>query len=225
MKEFFEPTVITSLAVIAFSLSIVAIVLIIALRDKISGVHVSRTGVEIRTNNTIVWSKIVDEIEQIDMRTFKSIRKATTRLMILNPEKHGMSAEVMLVIREANQPLIYAAYENHHTRELESDSDLYLSDKAHDIVEAVQIWKGHFPELTSERSKAFACHWLKTILLPKLRRACVEKVTYYTSQSERSEVSSSVKEMLVGCCKKNQRYIKTIDELAACPNIGEKSRV
>ena len=178
MKEFLEPHVIIPLAVIIGSMSMVAITLIIVLRDKISGVLVSHTGVEIRTNDVPVWSKIEDKIERIDSNTCKSIRKATACLMIIDPEKHEMSAEAMLAIREANQPLIYAAYENHHTRELDADADVYLSDKAQDISAAVRIWKKHFPELTDDMSDAFACHWLKKILLPNLRRACVEKVNY-----------------------------------------------
>jgi hypothetical protein len=74
--------------------------------------------VEIHTNDVSVWSKIVDKIERIDASTCKSIRKATTGLMIIDPDPYNLSAEAMLVIREANQPLVYAAYENHHTRAL-----------------------------------------------------------------------------------------------------------
>jgi len=225
MKEFLEPHVIISLAVIAFSLSMVAIVLIVVLRDKISGIHVSRSGVDIRMNDIMVWSKIIDEIERIDSNTAVAIRKATNRQMILDPEKYGMSADVMLAIEKANQPLVNAAYENHHTRQIESDADVYLSNKAHDIFESVQIWRKHFPELTEKRSKAFACHWLKTILLPPLRRACAEKVSYYNSQIKRGSVSNSVKEMLAGYRDKNLRYIENIDKLAACPSIEEKSSI
>ena len=225
MKEFFEPHVIISLAVIVGSLSTIAITLIVVLRDKISGLHISRSGIEIRTNDTMVWSKIVDKIERIDANTSKSIRKATTRQMMLDPEKYGMSAEAMLVIRDANQPLVNAAYENHHTRELKANADAYISDKAHDIFDAVQIWRKHFPELTGERSKAFACHWLKVILLPNLRRACIEKVAYYSLRLEQGGVSNSVREMLTRCHDKNLEYIKCIDKLANCPTIAEKSSI
>ena len=225
MKAFLEPHVIISFAVIIGSLSMVAMTLIIVLRDKISGVFVSHTGVEIRTNDVPVWSKNVDTIERIDSNTGKSIRKATAGLMIIAPEQYGMSAEAMLVVREAHQPLIYAAYENHHTRELDSDADVYLADKAHDIVNAVRIWKKQFPELTDERCDALACHWLKKILLPNLRRACAEKVAYYISQIGRSDVSTMVKEILIGCRNKNENYIRCIDKLAARPDITEKASV
>ena len=225
MKEFLEPHVIISIAVIVSSVSMVAITLIIVLRDKISGVHVSRTGVEIRTNDVPAWSKIVDRIEQIDSSTCKTIRKATARLMILDPARYGTSPESMLVIREANQPLIYAAYENHHTRELESNAEMYLTDKAQDIAEAVQVWKKQFPELTSETCEAFACHWLKKILLPNLRKACGEKIAYYNSQLEQHNVSCTVQTILTGCWHKNQNYIKSIDRLAMCPEIAGKSSI
>jgi len=225
MKEFLEPHVMISLAVIIGSCSMVGITLIIVLRDKISGVHVSRTGVEIRTNDVPAWSKIVDKIERIDANTAKSIRKATARLMVIDPEKYSMSPEAMLVIREANQPLIYAAYENHHTRELESDANVYLADKAQDVWDAVRIWRHHFPELTDEKCEAFACHWLKRILLSNLRKACGEKVAYYTSQLERHDISGTVKVILTGCREKNQAYIQRINQLAMCPDISEKSSV
>ena len=225
MKELLEPHVIISLAVIIGSLSIVAITFIIVLRDKISGVFVSRTGVEIRTNDIPDWSKIAAETDLIDENNCKSIRKATARLMILDPEEHGTSAETMLAIREANLPLIYAAFENHHTRELKADADAYLEDKAQDIAEAVQIFQTHFPELSVETSDAFACHWLKKILLPNLRRACGEKIAYYTSQLRRSDISKTVKEMLTECRIKNVDYIACIDQLAMRHDIGEKSSI
>jgi len=223
MKEFFEPHVIVSLAIIVGTLSMVAITLIIVLRDKISGVHVSRAGVEIRTNDMSAWSKVVDNIERIDSSTCKSIRKATSGLAILDLEKHEMSADVMLVILKANQPLICAAYENHHTRELlNNGGDAYIADKTRDIIEVVRYSRTLFSELTNKKAEAFACLWLKKILLPNLRRACVEKVTYYTAKIALSGMSKSVKEMLIFCRDKNERYIKCIDKLAARMDIDEK---
>ena len=161
------------LAVIALGL---LCVLAYFLRDRITGVTISRTGLQMHTNDVSVWSKIVDKIERIDASTCKSIRKATTRLMIIDPEKYGMSAEVMLMIREANMPLVYAAYENHHTREIAADGgEMYLADKAHDISEAVQMGRKHFPELTDEVAADHARRWVKKILAPNLRKACLEK--------------------------------------------------
>ena len=196
------------------------------LRDRISGVFVSKTGVQIHTNDVPVWSKIVDKIERIDTSTSKSIRKATARLAILDTDRYGMSAEVVLVNREANQPLIFAAYENHHTRELKLNADAYISDKANDIFEEIiKIWKKHFPELTGEIANAHACRWMKNALLPNLRRACVEKVAYYTKQIERSDVSKTVKEILVGCLEKNMQYVQCIDKLTVRPDINDKSSI
>ena len=225
MKEFLEPHAIISLAVIIGSCSMVAIALIVVLRDKISGVFVSRAGVEIRTSDIPDWSKIAAATDLIDENNCKSIRKATARLMILDPKEHGTTAETMLAIREANLPLIYAAFENHHTRELKTDADAYLDDKAQDIAEAVRIFRTHFPELSDATSNAFACHWLKKILLPNLRRACGEKIAYYTSQLRRSDISKTVKEMLTECHIKNLDYIECIDQLAMRPDIGEKSSI
>jgi len=195
------------------------------LRDRISGVFVSKTGVQIHTNDVPVWSKIVDKIERIDTSTSKSIRKATTRLMIFNPDKYEMSAKAMLIIWKANLPLIYAAYENHHTRELKLNADAYISDKTHDISESIQIWKKHFPELTDEVANVHACRWMKSALLPNLRRACVEKIAYYNKQIERPDVSKTIREILAGCRDKNVSYVQCIDELFARPDIKDKSSI
>jgi len=223
VKEFFEPHVIISLAVMIGSLAMVAITFILVLRDKISGVHVSRSGVEIQTNDISDWSNAVDKIERIDSNTGKSIRRATTGLMILDSENREMSTEVMLVVLKANQPLICAAYENHHTRELITDGgEGYLADKTRDIIDIIRPWRTLFPELTNERSEAFACLWLKKILVPNLRRACVEKVAYYTSQIGRNDISKTVEKMFVEYKKKNEAYICCIDKLAIRIDIDEK---
>ena len=214
MKAILEPQVIIPLAIIVGSLSVVAMTLILVLRDKISGVHVSRAGVEIRTNDVPVWSEIVDRMERIDSSTCKAVRKGTAGLMILDPGQCGMSAEAMLVIREANQPLIYAAYENHHTREIDVDPAAYLADKAHDISLAVRLWQKQFPELTSEKSEVFVYRWFTKILLPNLRRACAEKIAYYQRQIERSDISQTIKSILIGCIGKNERYLQCLDALA-----------
>jgi len=69
MKEFLEPHVIISLAVIVGSIAMVAITLIIVLRDKISAIYVSRTGVEIRTNDVQVNCMKVAPLNKIAMAT------------------------------------------------------------------------------------------------------------------------------------------------------------
>jgi len=219
IEKLLEPYILVPFVIIGIFVASAAVVLGIALtywlRDRISGVFVSKTGVQIHTNDVPVWSKIVDRIERIDSSTAKAIRKATTRLIIIDPETFGMSAEVMIVNRDANQPLVNAAYENHHTRELKSNADAYILDKAHDVFDAVQNGRKHFPELTYTAVQKYVCRWLETALLPNLRRACVEKVAFYNEQIERPEVSKTIKEILIGCRDKNLRYIECIDELYA----------
>ena len=200
--------------------------LAIGLRNRISEMSLSRSGVQIHTNDVQVWSSIGDRIRDIDLNTCKSIRKGTERLMILNPEKHGVSAEVMLVNRDATQPLISAAYENHHTRELtDGSSDVYIAHKAHDIFVAVRIWKKLFPELTDELAYCFACHWIKKVLVPNLRSACVEKVEFYKQQIARKDISKTITDILTQCLEKNERYIRRIDELSELSDINNKSTI
>jgi hypothetical protein len=224
MKEFLEPHVIISVAVIIGSLAMVAMTFAIVLRDKISGVHVSRTGVEIHTNDVQAWSKIVDRIERIDSGTDKSLRKQTTGLMMIDPEQHGLSAKAMLLNRDAVFPLVCAAYENHHTREIAVDGgDLYLADKSHDISAAILSWKKSLPELTDERIDDFVRVWTKKIMLPNLRRACLEKVAYYDRQLHQHSMSKTLKNILTGCREKNVGYIECIDKLAARLDVTAKT--
>jgi len=200
--------------------------LAVGLRNRVSEMTLSRSGVQIHTNDVQVWSSIGDRIRDIDMTTCKSIRKGTERLMILNPEKHGVSADVMLVNRDATQPLTSAAYENHHTRELaDGGSDVYITHKAHDISIAIRIWKKRFPELTEERADCFVCLWVKKILVPNLRRACGEKVAFYKQEGARKDVSKTIKDILTQCLEKNERYIQCIDELSELSDIKNKSSI
>ena len=213
-------------AVIIASLSAVVIMLIIVLRDKISGVHVSRSGLEIRTTDLLMGKQIARKIEQIDFNTRKTVRRGTTVLAIIDPALFGKSAEAILVIRDANFPLFCATYENHHTRELLSDGgDVYLAEKANDVWEAIRDRNEKFPGLTYDRAEALVCHWFKKILIPTLRRACVEKVEYYTTQISSRDVSKTIKADLEVCRKKNLEYIGRIDELSKRSDIAEKSSI
>ena len=220
VQQFIIP--ITTICCVMGSVGVVT--LIVVLRDKISGVHVSRTGVEVRTNDIPAWSQVVDTIEGIDSDTRKTVRKGTTRLMMLNIEEHDTSADAMVVNRDAVFQLVCATYDNHHTREIAADGgDIYLACKSQDVFAAVRMGKKLFPELTYERAEIFVCYWFKRILLPALLRACKEKVTYYTALIDGNESSKSIKMILQRCRKKNEDYIKLFDELSKRFDLEEQS--
>ena len=221
-NQFIVP--LTIVASVVGSVGIVTLILV--LRDKISGVLVSRSGLEIRTNDLLMGKQIAQKIERIDSVTRKTVRRGTMVLAIIDPALFGKSAEAMLVIRDANFPLFCATYENHHTRELLSDGgDVYLAEKANDIWEAVRDRSEKFSGLSYDRAEALVCHWFKKILIPTLRRACVEKVEYYTSQINSRDVSMTIKADLEVCLNKNLEYIGRIDELSKRSDISEKSAI
>jgi len=230
VKEFLDPPHIITIfgfTAIAFVLVLgVSVVLCYFLRDKITAVLISRFGLEIHTNDVSLWCEVQDEINQIDSGTRKSIRKTTSGLHFLAPKPYEKSTGEMLVNRDATLSLICAAYENHHTRELASDGgDVYISEKTHDIAEAVRDWKKLFPELTFKRVEAVVCYWFKQIVLPNLRKACLEKVAYYDSQIKRKEVSTVLKAMLTVRRDKNLFYLEKIKELNGREDITEKSTI
>jgi len=201
--------------------------LIIVLRDKISGIFVSRSGgFQMHTNDVPVWSEIVDMIKQFDSEAHTDIRKKTTGLTILDIEQYKMSAEAMLVNERANLPLVFASYENNHTRAIAADGgDVYLANKTNDIIEAVKVWKNQLPELTDERCESFAYYWFKKIVSPIIRKTCLEKIAFYGAQLNRNEVSKTIKTILIRCRDKNMDYIQRIDELTKRPDITEKSAI
>jgi hypothetical protein len=222
ISQFIVP--ITIVACVVGSVGIAT--LIIVLKDKIAAVHVSRSGLQMHTNDVPVWSGIVDEIKQFDAIAHTSIRRATERLMLIDPEKHGMSIDAMFIILLANQPLLAAAFENHHTREIASDGgDIYLANKTNDILALVKMWKTHFSELTKERIESFVCHWFKEIVSIIVRRTCLEKIAFYSKQIKRGDVSKTIKEILERCRDKNVGYIEDIDRLAERSDIAEKSTI
>ena len=224
MTELFDTKLIVSFAALFAAMGFCG--LVYYLRDRISGVYVSRSSLEIRTNDIPVWKQIAHKIEQIDSNTRKTVRRGTMGLAIIDPALFGKSAEAMLVIRDANFPLFCATHENHHTRELLLDGgDVYLAEKANDIWEAVRDRNETFPGLTFDRAEALVCHWFKKILIPTLRRACDAKVEYYATQINSRDVSKAIKADLEICRKKNLEYIGRIDELSQRSDIAEKSAI
>ena len=236
MEKILDPHILIPLAVIVGSLSVVLIVLILVLKDKITSIHASRAGLHVHTNDIPVWSGIVDEIKKIDSDTAKSIRQGTTGLTILDPAnaKYGVSAEVMLINSAAVAPLIYAAYENHHTHELFPNNDeevyigaeVYIANKAHEIFVSVQIWHKRFPVLTENLSDCFACLWINKVLIPNLRQACNKKIEFYKrTLREQKDMSKTVKDIVADRLCRNENYIKHIKELSEFADIKIKSSV
>ena len=210
----------------------VIIMLIYYLHPRISSVSLPRLGLEIHTNDSLEMNKIGDRIREIDSQTHRSIRKATVALQIIDPESYdhpdhqGLYDKAMIVVRDANQQLVFAAYENNHAREIAFDNGkVYLSDKTQDIAVAVQTWKKYFPELTEEVCDSFACHWFRKVVAPTVRKACLEKVAYYTLQIDSSSISKPLSEMLMKRRTQNLEYITKIDALCKNEDITERSTI
>jgi len=202
--------------------------LIIVLNDKISWVSLTRFGVEVRTNDIPVWRRITDRVDRIDSSNKRSIRKGTTGLLILDPNQYEMSADAMLVNYEANQPLMYAAYENQFTRELATDKDkgnVYIRDKAADIITEVQLLRKSFPELTEELADCYVHHWIDQVIIPNLRKTCTEKVVFYKQQLARKDISKTIKDILIECRDKNEGYLQCINKLDELSDIKNKSTI
>ena len=190
------------------------------LRHKVTDIFLSRTGLRIHTNSDDVAFEVGGKNERIDSSTRKSIRKGTDRLSLLHSAPCETNVEVLLINLMARQALQNAAHENHHTRDLDSNgTEGYIAEKTDEILESMRAWKKKFPVLTDDLVEGYVCLWIKNALIPPLRKACFDKIDFYTSLLARNNVSESVKEKIKAWLSKNERYIQRIDELAECSAI------
>jgi len=227
MKELLMvPGMTTFLTASVMTFGVVAIVCIIVLRDKITGILVSRAGVEVRTNDVAVWCGFTDEIKHIDSTTQNSIARATTGLEIIAPESYDMSDSALLMNYAANQPLLCATYANDHTRKIAADGGhAYLADKTNDVAKALKPHKNKFPGLDHDRAEAHVCQWFKKIVIPHVRRACLEKIEMYKKLMNDSKVNRSLKEIFADRLQRNIQYINRINALDGREDIERKSAV
>ena len=215
MDVTFDSSKFILIAIIVISLAAVAITLIIVLRDRLTGVCVSRGGLRFHTNDLAVERKMNNKAERIDSSAKRSIRKQTVSRMILDPETHSVNFEVMFINLSANLPLLHASYENHHTRELATRGAAnYITDKAHDIFTEVRRYQERFPELTYNVCEVYACSWVSEVLIPVIRQACYEKISYYKDMSTLTNISKTLLDDITRCIAKNERYLQYIDDLS-----------
>jgi len=227
MKELLMiPGMTTLLTASVITLGAAAIVFIIVLRDKITGILVSRAGVEVRTNDVAVWCGFTDDIKHIDSTAQNSIARATTGLEIIDPESYDMSDSALLMNYAANQPLLCATYANDHTRKIVADRGrAYLADKTNDVAKAIKPHKNKFPGLDYDRAEAHVCQWFKKIVIPHVRKACLEKMEMYQTLMDDSKVNRSLKEIFSDRLQRNKTYIDCINALDGREDISEKSAI
>ena len=197
------------------------------LNNRITYLQAGRNGVTVYTNSDTVNLEISGTLKDIDAETSEFIRKGTTAgKMLLDPVKYGITAETMLVNYKAMLLLVYAAYENHHTRNLvENGTDLYITEKTNDIVESIQIWQDKFPVLQYEFVEGYVCHWIKKILIPNVMPACNKKIIFYKKLLARTNVSETLKTEIKAWLAKNEDYVAALKELLKCSLIQKKSSI
>jgi hypothetical protein len=220
LHQYFIPILVVS----GMLIGVLILALVLVLRHKITDVQVSREGFHLYTNSGGVVFEVMSNCESYDSAARKAIRKATSRLTLLPPEKYGLSAEVMLINEKANQPLIDAAYENHHTRELDAEgSEGYLADKVQDIAENIRDWRKQFPDLTDDMIDSYVRRWAVKIVAPHTRKACREKLAFYHKLYENDDIVESLKKQVKEWIIKNERYVVNFDQLPERLGISSKS--
>lgn len=186
----------------------------IGLRRSLSGLFISKNGVKIITNTLPIYFEITGKLERIDSSTKKAIRKATVGMSIADTAVHGFSQDICMINHAATLPLIYAAYENHHTRELsDSGASSYIKEKAYDVREAVKLWRAEMPWLDNGLVNAYIGLWIQEAVVPHVTHACKEKIAYYKSMLERQDIVESMQDLLKTWIEKNEKYLKSLEEL------------
>ena len=193
----------------------VGIGLIFFLRHTLTELIITRNSLTVRTNNDSIQLEIAGRLERIDSDTRRAIRKKTTELELLDTKKHGTSFEVLAVNMVANQPLVHSAYENHHTRELKKalGADQYIGVVAIEIWKAVKQWKSDVLDLNEKMVEDYACRWVQTAIIPKVKAACEEKLIYYGHLLARNDISESIKIHIRSWISKNKEYLEDLTEL------------
>ena len=183
--------------------------------------------VKIRMNNTTEYFAVVGKLKTIDAGMHESARKATTRLTILDYDKDGINTEMMLINLEARQPLLYAVYENNHTRKLAIDNGVenYIADKVYDVSAVVAVFRKEFPDLTDSEIEKYVYRWIKKAIIPNLQQACDEKIKYYQSLLDDKKVSKALKDEAEKWKEKNIGYLGYIEKLADCSEVQNVSTI
>jgi hypothetical protein len=210
---------------IVFVLGIIAVCYVVWLvHPQLTELTIARGGgLRLTMNSVSEFAKIVNKLKWIDAKTARSIRQGTVGLLILDPSpgKYGLRTEVMLVNDEAVDPLVYAAYENNHTKELANEDgntedkkyEVYLKNKTIDVYNNIKTWKPMFPEINFNLCDAFVSNWTIEVLLPNLVKASHEKIEFYDNELERKDLSDTTRTMLSDLRQKNMSYIKCFNEL------------
>jgi hypothetical protein len=204
------------------------------LRNKITDLVLSRSGLHVHTNSGKVVFDVMSKCEQYDSEARKNIRKATTRLALL-PQgdcKTISGNSILLLNEKANQPLIHAAYENHHTRELDGKDEAaavsavnaYIEDKAEDIRELIQPMREQFPALTDEDINEHVRRWTVKAVMPNTRKACQDKLAYYHKLYKSSDVIDSLKTEVKEWIDKNERYLENFERLPELFGLDESCK-
>lgn len=227
MKELLMiPGMMMFLTTCAVTLGVVAIAFFVIFRDKITSVLVSRTSIEVRTNDVAVWCGFTDEIKIIDSTTQNSIARATTDLEIIDPESYNMSDSALLINYAANQPLLCATYANDYTRKISADKgNAYLADKTNDVAKALKPFKNKFSCLDYDRFEAHVCQWFKKIVIPQVLKACLEKIEMYKRLIEDKKINRSLKEIFEDRLQRNIKYVERINAFDGREDIEKKSSI
>jgi hypothetical protein len=196
------------------------------LRHSLTELTVTRGSIKLLANNNTIQFEVGGTLEHIDADTRKKIRKETTQLELLDTEKYGTNATVEMINLISLQPLIHAASENHHCRELTAEGALgYIKEKTDEVWSKIQHYPDDTLNINYKNVHAFVCYWIKNIVIPRVRESVSKKLEYYESLLLRDDIGNIVKKHINLWIAKNNKYQENIDELSFHTDINEQSTI
>jgi len=193
-----------------------ALAVLWALRDRITGISVSRQdGFRLITGDADLILDLHGKLDPIDHYCMTQIAEHT-ELMELLPVTKQSTLRTAFINQLANETLRVSAYANHHARELQSDYIAYCEKRLIRIHSRIHrfLWllKGEKPD--AEIIARYLERWLLLVVMPPVLDACKKKVAYYDSLLMlRKNISVSLQHSIQGWRDKNSKYIETLTAL------------
>jgi len=168
-------------------------------------VNLTKGGLSFSSKTPSAFMHNVGEhIDKIDRQAKHSLKNATLDLPIPGIE-HSKNSEIVRL--KMLLPLLFAVYENHHTRELaERNAPEYVATKVNQILRYV----GSPAACSIQDAETLVYQWVKKVAITVVN-TCKEKIQVYKSYMRGAD--QDTKDVLEYLVKKNEDYIIKAEEL------------
>lgn len=205
-----------SMNVLTVCLTVVVLVILFLLRGRLTGVSVSRAGIQFMTGDTDLILNLHQVLDPLDHDCKVRVAENTDGLE-LREVTPNCTTNTILINQLACETLKMAAFTNHHARELCVNHLAYCEKR---LIKINSKLLRHTVQLendipTGKDVALFLQHWLLRIVLPPVMDTCRRKISYYESLLKRKNISDVLKFNIQEWKFKNETYLATLSDLKA----------